>query len=115
MTTSEHPADLERSLTGHSVGWFEDSTLVIDTAGFAAGVLVPHPGVLHSADMHTVERLSLAENGTRLVREYEVTDPQYLSKPYSGSSRWDRSDIALSVYDCTELSGINNVRPAPPE
>ena len=115
MTTREHPADLERSLTGHSVGWYEDSTLVIDTVGFAAGVLVPHPGVLNSEEMSTVERLSLSEDGAQLVREYEVKDPQYLSQLYTGTNRWNRSEIALSTYDCTELSGINNVRPAPPE
>jgi len=115
MTTREHPTDLERSLTGHSVGWFEDSTLVIHTVGFAAGVLLPHPGVLNSEEMSAVERLSLSEDGTQLVREYEVSDPQYLSQLYTGTNRWNRSDIALSTYDCTELSGINNVRPATPE
>ena len=115
LTTREHPADAEIPVTGHSVGWFEDSTLVIETVGFAAGVLLPHPGVLHSEDMRVVERLSLSENGTQLIRDYEVTDPQYFSNPYTGTNRWNRSEIALSTYDCTELSGINNQRPAPPE
>jgi hypothetical protein len=112
LTTREHPEVIDRGLTGHSVGWFEDSTLVIETVGFAAGVLLPHPGILHSEDMRIVERLNLSEDGTQLTRDYEVTDPQYFTKPYTGRSRWNRSDIALGTYDCTELSGINNVRPA---
>lgn len=114
LTTREHPAGVGRAVTGHSVGWFEDATLVIETTGIEAGVLLPHPGVLHSADMRIVERLSLSDDGTQLVRDYEVTDPQYFSKPYTGTNRWNRSDIALSTYDCTELSGINNQRPATP-
>ena len=115
LTTREHPADAGIAVTGHSVGWFEDSTLVVETAGFAAGVLLPHPGVVHSEDMRIVERMSLSEDGTQLIRDYEATDPQYFSQPYSGTNRWNRTDIALSSYDCTELSGINNQRPAPPE
>jgi hypothetical protein len=115
LTTREHPADAEIPVTGHSVGWFEDSTLVIETVGFAAGVLLPHPGVLHSEDMRIAERLSLSEDGTQLIRDYEVTDPQYFSQPYTGTNRWNRTEIALSTYNCTELSGINNQRPATPE
>jgi len=45
LTTREHPASITPSLTGHSVGWFEDDTLVIETVGFEAGVLLPHPGL----------------------------------------------------------------------
>lgn len=115
LTTRDHPADGDHGFTGHSVGWFEDATLIVETVGFAAGVLLPHPGVLHSEDMRIVERLSLSEDGTQLIRDYEVTDSRYFSNPYTGTNRWNRSEIALSSYDCTELSGINNVRPAPPE
>lgn len=111
LTTREHPSNAERSLTGHSVGWFEDSTLVIETAGFAAGVLLPHPGIMHTADMRALERLYISDDGTQLIREYEVTDPEYLTGPYTGANRWNRTDLTLPPYDCTELSGINNIRP----
>ena len=99
-------------MTGHSVGWFEGSTLVIDTIGFQAGVLLPHPGVMNSEDMHIVERLSLSADGSQLTRNYEVTDPRFLAAPITGSNSWTRSAIPLSKYNCTELSGINNVRTA---
>ena len=62
MDTREHPNDIEPSMTGHSIGWYEDDVLVVETAGFEAGVLVPHPGLLHSEDMVITERLSLSEN-----------------------------------------------------
>ena len=42
---------------------------------------------------------------------YALTDSMYFTRPLSGENSWDRSDIAVSKYDCTELSGRNNVRP----
>ena len=111
LSTREHPARLTPSLTGHSVGWMEGDTLVIDTVGFEAGVLIPHPGVLNTADMRIVERLTISSDGRNLLRSYEVTDPPYLSARISENNSWDRSDVAVSPFDCTELSGINNVRP----
>ena len=109
MSTREHPADIERSLTGHSVGWFEDETLVIETIGFEAGVLVPHPGLMHTQDMRIVERLSLSDDNTQLIREYEVTDPAFLKEAHTGRSSWTRTDIAMSKYECIELGGISNI------
>lgn len=111
LRTRQHPAAVKRSLTGHSVGWFEGSTLVIDTTGFASGVLLPHPGVINSEDMHVVERLSLSADGNQLVRNYEVTDAKFLAAPMTGTSSWTRTALPLSTYNCTELSGVNNVRP----
>jgi len=110
LTTREHPASTTPSLTGHSVGWFEDDTLVIASVGFEAGVLLPHPGLMHSENMQVVERLSLGDDGTTLIREYVVTDPDFLKSPHTGQSSWTRSDIPLGEYNCTELGGLNNTR-----
>jgi hypothetical protein len=110
LTTREHPANPERGVTGHSVGWFEDSTLVIETVGFAAGVLLPHPGLLHSENMRVVERLSLAEDGAQLIRQYEVSDPDFFKETYAGRSSWTRTDLPLTEYGCEELGGISNIR-----
>ena len=111
LDTREHPDNIEPSLTGHSVGWFEDDVLVVETTGFKAGVLVPHPGAMHTENMRVVERLSLADDGQQLNREYEVIDPEYWSQPYTGRSAWVRTTIPLSKYNCTELSGISKIRP----
>jgi hypothetical protein len=111
IRTRQHPTTVKRSLTGHSVGWFEGSTLVIDTTGFAAGVLLPHPGVMNSDAMHVVERLSLSADGGQLIRNYEVTDAKFLAAPITGTSSWTRTTTPVSTYNCTELSGANNVRP----
>ena len=103
--------DYEAGLTGHSVGAIDGSTMVIETSDVAAGVLMPHPGVLHSEDMHVVETLTLSDSDQTLTREYVVTDPQYLTEPFTGRSVWLRSELPLTEYNCVELGGISNVRP----
>lgn len=111
MSSRAHLEQIEPSMIGHSVGWFEGEDLIIDTIGFEAGVLFPHPGVLHSAQMHVVERLSVSEDGTQLIRNYLATDALYFSKPMPGKVVWNRSQGPLSRYDCVELSGNNNLSP----
>lgn len=110
LDMDEHPSDIQPSMEGHSIGWFEGDELVIDTVGFEAGVLFPHPGILHSDQMHVTERISLSEDGTQLTRTYLAEDPLYFSKPIPGKVVWNRSDRPLFSFDCVELSGENNIR-----
>ena len=55
MNMASHPANLKPSRAGHSIGRWE--TLVVDTVGFAPGVL--SPPILNSDKLHVVERFSL--------------------------------------------------------
>lgn len=110
LTTHEHSANTVLSMTGHSVGWFEGGTLVIETVGFEAGVLLPHPGLLHSEEMRIVERMTLAEGGNVLLRDYEVTDSKFFTGAFTGSNSWTRSDISVNAYNCVELGGVSNIR-----
>ena len=108
LNVSKPPDGYEPGLTGYSLGHFDGKDLVIETTGFKAGVLMPHPGMLHSDEMKITERLSLNDDGSELVREYAVTDPRYLKEPYTGRSGWRRTDLSLSNYDCVELGGVSN-------
>lgn len=78
LDQAEHPADLEPSLHGHSIGHWEGDTLVVDTIGFT-----PHRegfgfGMPSSAGKHLVERFSLSEDRRRLVYEVTAEDPEYI-------------------------------------
>ena len=60
-----HPADVQPSLHGHSIGRWEGETLVIDTIAFEpnpSGIALNVPS---SARKHTVERLTLTAERTR--------------------------------------------------
>jgi hypothetical protein len=100
LSTREHPTDVTPSQFGHSVGWYEGSTLVIDTVGFTAGVLIPQPGILHSEALHMVERISSIRLEGALELEWLAEDPEYFEDPISGSGRFVLSPYAVTAYRC---------------
>lgn len=86
---SEHPANLEPSLFGHSIGHYEGETLVVDTIAFA-----PHPDGYafdrpSSGSKHIVERFTLTQDRKHVEYEAVINDPEYFSEPITHSSRWD--------------------------
>jgi hypothetical protein len=94
---AEHPADLEPSLHGHSIGWWDGDTLVIDTIGFEPNISGLGLSVPSSPGKRTVERLTLTEDRTRLRYEVTVEDPVYLTEPASLTQQWDhRPDLEFS-------------------
>lgn len=94
---AEHPADLQPSLHGHSVGRWEGDTLVIDTIGFEPNISGLGLSVPSSPGKHTVERLTLTQDRTRLRYEVTVDDPVYLSETARLTQQWDhRPDIDFS-------------------
>jgi hypothetical protein len=92
-----HPADVQPSLHGHSVGRWEGATLVIDTIAYEpnpSGLAMNTPS---SPGKHTVERLTLTADRTRLRYEITVEDPMYLTGPATLAQQWDhRPDLEFS-------------------
>jgi hypothetical protein len=94
---AEHPADVQPSLHGHSVGKWEGDKLVIDTIAYEPSTSGLGGSVPSSPGKHTVERLTLGDDGTRLRYEVTVTDPMYLAEPASFAMQWDhRPDLDFS-------------------
>lgn len=78
----EHPANVERSTQGHSIGWWEGDTLVVDTRFFSDHRSpVGHTGIPSGGQRHVVERLTLNEDGRSISIEILLEDPQYLEQP----------------------------------
>jgi len=94
---AEHPADVQPSRHGHAIGWWEGDTLVIDTVAFEPNPSGLGANVPSSAGKHTVERLTLTEDRTRLRYEVTVEDPVYLTGPATLAQQWDhRPDLEFS-------------------
>jgi hypothetical protein len=94
---AQHPVDLQPSTHGHSIGWWEGETLVIDTIGFEPNPSGLALNVPSSDQKHVVERLTLTEDRTRIRYEVTVEDPVYLSAPASLTQQWDhRPDLDFS-------------------
>jgi hypothetical protein len=89
LDRAEHPAMLEPSLHGHSIGRWDGGTLVVDTRGYAA-----HPDGLafdmpSSAAKHVVERFALSPDRKHLDYEAVVEDPEYFAAPITHRAQWD--------------------------
>jgi hypothetical protein len=112
LNQATHPANIEPSRAGHSIGRWENDVLVVDTVGLAPGVL--SPPVMHTDQLHVVERFSLDPNGPTLLRSYTAEDPAYLAGTYSGSDMLAVADIAYSPDKCTELTNHATEAPLQP-
>ncbi|MYJ95238.1 MAG: hypothetical protein F4053_06520 [Proteobacteria bacterium] len=114
LDQTEHPDDIVPSVGGHSIGRWDGDVLVVDTVGFEQGVVFPlGDGLMHSADMQVTERFEVRDEGQTLVRAYVAHDPAFLQTDWVGESVFQRTSEPYRPYNCTELSGDNNRRPAP--
>jgi len=81
MDGRKHPAELDPTWLGHSIGRFETKdTLVIDTVGYNDKFWFDRRGHPHTEQLHTIERwtrLSLGE----LENKFTLDDPGAYSKP----------------------------------
>ena len=82
MDGRKHPVDPEPTWFGHSIGWYEKDTLVIDTVGFNDKFWLDRRGTPHTEQLHTVERWTRVDAG-HLVREVTIDDPGAFSRPFT--------------------------------
>ena len=89
------------SVHGHSIGRWEGSTLVVDTRRFGEHRNGLNWSLPSSVDKHLTERFELAPNGESLTYSFELEDPQYLTRPVTGSVEWAyRPDLTYSALPC---------------
>jgi len=104
MNLAEHPAVIEPSRTGHSIGRWENNELVIDTIGFLPGTL--RNVTPHSAALHVVERFRLNAETMTLRRDYTAEDSLYFSAAYSGSDTLALSSVPYNTEPCEDLTPV---------
>ncbi len=96
-----HPEIGERTIQGHSIGWWEDDVLVVDTTLFADFGSGNGAGVPSGSQKHAVERYSLSEDGTRAIVGIFVEDPEFLAEPFIGRTEMVYvPHLQLYRYDC---------------
>lgn len=98
------PAQRLPSRSGHALGHWEGSTLVVETRGFLPGILSADARTPHSAQMVVIERFSLDTGNNTLVREYTATDPLYFAGEYRGRDELQLADLAYEPYACDDRS-----------
>ena len=97
-----HPKNVTPTYYGHSIGWWEGDTLVIDTIGFNESFWLDRDGLPSTEQMRTVERLTRT-NMTTLRYELTVDDPGAYTRPWTGALNliWE-DNTELFEYVCQE-------------
>ena len=125
MDGRSHPRNPTPTYYGHSIGWWEGDTLVVDTVGFNEDFWLDRRGMPHTEQLHTIEKFTRTDSNTI---EYEATidDPGAYDAPWSGgfTFRWNpgqelfeyvcqQANYAseLMVGDKTEIDRSSNIIP----
>jgi hypothetical protein len=82
MDGRKHPAELDPTWFGHSIGRYEGNTLVIDTVGFNDKSWFDNKGYPHTEQLHTIERWTRVDSG-HMTNEVTIEDPGAYMKPFT--------------------------------
>jgi hypothetical protein len=82
MDGRKHPAELDPTWFGHSIGWWEGDTLVIDTVGYNDKFWFDRRGHPHTEQLHTIERWTRLDLG-RMENKVTIDDPGAYTKPFT--------------------------------
>jgi hypothetical protein len=104
MDGRTHPANLTPSFYGHSIGWWEGDTLVVDTIGFNEGFWIDRGQLPHTDRLHLIEKYTRTGLGA-MRYELTVDDPGAYTAPFTGTSnlRWENG-TELFEYVCQQAN-----------
>jgi hypothetical protein len=116
MDGRPHPEDPIPAWWGHSIGTWEDDTLVIDTIGYNDKFWFDSRGTPHTEQLHTIERWTRINYGT-MINDFTLDDPGAFSRPVQlqFTARAVPPGHELMEFICTEnnqygiAAGIENI------
>jgi hypothetical protein len=85
---------------GHSIGWYEDDALVIETVAYTSSYITTlRRFPPQSEAMRSIERIYRDEED-RLLVDISYVDPILYTEPMTATNRYYRSDFEFSIYGC---------------
>jgi len=104
MDGRTHPANPSPSFYGHSIGWWEGDTLVVDTVGYNEGFWMDRRGSPTTEKLHTLEKFTRT-NSLTIHYETMVDDPGAYTKPWTNAFdlRWENG-TELFEYVCQQMN-----------
>jgi hypothetical protein len=103
MNPATTPNSPEASLLGHSVGHWEEETLVVETTQ-VSWPYFDNRGIPQSEQTRFEERFTVSADGRRLNYTLETTDPQTFTEPVVLDRFWLwRPENQVERYNCTPL------------
>lgn len=96
-----HPRADQRTIAGHSIGYWDGDVLVVDTENFSDHRSPYQMGVPSGAQKHVVERYRLLEGGKRIIVEFTLEDPEYIVDSMVHSRELVYSpQLSMTRFDC---------------
>ena len=101
-----HPENATGTVAGHSIGWWEGETLVIETVNVTANLMDDQLAIHNSDQARGVERYWLGTDGNVLHMDFTMYDPVMLKSPLTISRPRVRTpDVKLDRAPCEVISG----------
>ena len=104
----DHPQDLAPSLYGHSIGWYDGPTLVVETRGIEPRLyaVLDVNGLTNTENTVTIERYTRSADGNQLDAIVTVEDPKMLLEPLvSMASYLSFQGMEFQKFECKAVSG----------
>ena len=87
---------------GHSIGRWDNGTLVVDTRNFSDHPSGNREALPSGSQKHLVEYFELSADRTTLTYRFRLEDPEYLAAPFEGSAVWEhRPDLPYKAEECS--------------
>ena len=104
MDGRTHPTHPTPTYYGHSIGWWEGDTLVVDTVGYNEGFWIDRRGTPTTDRLHTIEKFTRTDSQT-IKYEFIVDDPGAFTRPWSSgfNLRWENG-TELFEYVCQQMN-----------
>jgi L-ascorbate metabolism protein UlaG (beta-lactamase superfamily) len=101
----KHPDDIldYPEWEGHSIGYWDGDTLVVDTIGMREESWLDSFGLQHSAKLHLVERYIKTSPDT-YIWKVTVDDPVYFTKPFTYAFNVSRDDERIVPDRCADTA-----------
>ena len=104
MDGRSHPTNLTPSYYGHSIGWWEGDTLVVDSLGFNEGFWWDRRGLPSTEQLHFLERFTRLD-AQNMRYEFTVDDPGAYTAPFGGTLNIRASNgTELFEYICQQAN-----------
>jgi hypothetical protein len=109
MDGRTHPADLTPTFYGHSIGWWEGDTLIVETIGFNEGFWIDRRGLPTTEALRTLERFTRTDADT-IKYELTINDTGAYTAPWTSgfNLRWE-NDTELFEYVCQQANYAHNL------
>ncbi|HEY5622672.1 MAG TPA: hypothetical protein VIV14_02850 [Gammaproteobacteria bacterium] len=101
-----HPENGQKTVAGHSIGWFEGRTFVVETVDVAANFADDQLAIHNSDRARSIERYTVSTDGNLLTVDLTIFDPVMLRAPLTiRRPRVRTPDVQLERPPCEAISG----------